>query len=237
LTTLSVGKFLVDVVRKDIKNSHLSVYPPNGFVRISVPKSSSDAAIASLIASKTAWIEKQQRSLRAAMREPERKVVDRETHFVWGSPHLLKLVDSRDGQVTGVREGRLQLVVNTNSTFEERKRRLDSWYRDQLRHFALLRLEYWQARMNLSGKTLKIQSMKTRWGSCNPTSQTIRLNLELAKRSKRCTDYLLVHELVHLKHPGHGPLFQEELSRVLPGWKDIKAELDSGVLSHQTWKY
>ena len=82
---LRLGELRIDVVRKDIKNVHLSVHPPNGRTRIAAPRHLSDDAVRAFAISKLGWIRKQQRKLQEQERETLREYLDRETHYVWVS--------------------------------------------------------------------------------------------------------------------------------------------------------
>jgi len=90
---LELGGITVDVVQKDVKNVHLSVYPPNGRVRLSAPLRMSVETIRVFAASKIGWIKKQQAKLKGQEREPPREYLDRESHYVWGKRYLLKVVE------------------------------------------------------------------------------------------------------------------------------------------------
>ena len=100
VTRIAIGGIMVDVVHKDIKNVHLSVYPPNGKVRISAPSRLSIDAIRVFTISKLGWIKQQQRKLREQERETPREYLDRESHYVWGKRHLLKMVEINESPGT-----------------------------------------------------------------------------------------------------------------------------------------
>ena len=72
----------------------------------------------------------------------------------------------------------------------------------------------------------KIRKMKTRWGSCNPAKKYINLNQELIKKSKKAIEYVVLHEIAHLKHYNHDNGFYNYLSAYMPDWKDVKYKLD-----------
>ena len=92
--TIQLGEITVDVVQKDIKNVHLSVYPPTGRVRISAPSHMSMDTIRVFAISKLDWIRKQQATLQAQDRETPRDFLDRESHYVWGKRYLLNVIES-----------------------------------------------------------------------------------------------------------------------------------------------
>ena len=90
LTKIALGEIAVEVVKKDIKNLHLSVYPPAGRVRISAPLRMNLDTIRVFAISKLSWIKRQQKKLREQERETPREYLDRESHYVWGKRYLLK---------------------------------------------------------------------------------------------------------------------------------------------------
>src|SRR5688572_9476987 len=91
---LEIGNISVEVVKKDIKNIHLAVYPPHGKVRLAAPDSSSDETLRLFTMPKLAWIRKQQRKFVKQDREPVRNYEQRETHYFLGKRYLLRVVDT-----------------------------------------------------------------------------------------------------------------------------------------------
>ena len=213
---LRLGELRIDVVRKDIRNVHLSVHPPNGRTRIAAPRHLSDAAVRAFVISKLGWIRKQQRKLQEQERETPREYLDRETHFVWGRRCLLRVVEHEAPPFVEWRQHRLTLSVRPNTPRERRAEILEAWYRAQLRAAAEPLVELWQTRLDVRLTSLFVRRMRTRWGSCNPTAGTIRLNTDLAKKPADCLEYIIVHELAHLIEPTHNARFVAELLNRLP---------------------
>ena len=89
--------------------------------------------------------------------------------------------------------------------------------------------------VKLSG--LFVQRMRTRWGSCNSAAGTIRLNTDLAKKPRECLEYILVHELAHLKEPTHNARFVALMDRHLPGWPHRRDLLNRLPVRHDDWGY
>jgi predicted metal-dependent hydrolase len=79
--------------------------------------------------------------------------------------------------------------------------------------------------------------MKTKWGSCNPAASAIRLNTELAKKPKECLEYIVLHEMVHLLEPTHGPKFINRMDRFMPNWRATRDLLNSLPARHERWHY
>lgn len=235
--TLEVGGIAVDVVRKDIKNVHLSVYPPTGRVRIAAPQRMSLDTIRLFAISKLGWIRQQQRTLHKQEREPEREYLDRESHYLWGKRLLLKVVEVDAAPEVRVQHGTLALRVRPGTDVPMREAVLAAWYRQLLKSEVAPLIEAWEPRLSVSVKSIFVQQMKTKWGSCNPSARTIRLNTELAKKPKECLEYIVVHEMAHLLEPTHGPRFVAVMDRVLPAWRDTRELLNRLPARHQRWSY
>ena len=236
-TQLQLGDIAVDVVLKNIKNVHLSVYPPTGRVRISAPSRMSLDTVRVFAISKLDWIRQQQRKLREQERETPREYVDRESHYVWGKRFLLRVV--KEGVVPGVqiRHDTLVLRVRRGADDATREAVVAGWYRQILKTAIRPLLEAWEPRLSVTVSGVFVQQMKTKWGSCNPTTRTIRLNTELAKKPRECLEYIVVHEMVHLLEPTHNATFTSLLDHVMPQWQHSRDILNALPVRHERWSY
>src|SRR3984957_19681215 len=120
VTQLKLGDIAVDVVLKDIKNVHLSVYPPTGRVRISAPRRMSLDTIRVYAISKLEWIKRQQARINGQDRETPREYLNRESHYVWGRRYLLRVIESDGPPSVELGGGRMLLQLRPGSV-EERK--------------------------------------------------------------------------------------------------------------------
>lgn len=237
MAALRLGDLAVELVHKNIKNVHLSVHPPTGRVRIAAPHHLSTDAIRAFAIGKLAWIRRQQKKLQDQERETPREYLDRESHYVWGRRCLLAVVERNAPASVEWRHHRLTLSVRPGMATARRAELLESWYRAELRTAALPVAAAWQKRVGVRVDRLFIQRMRTRWGSCNPSARTIRLNTDLAKKPRECLEYVLVHELVHLLEPGHNKRFVALLDRFLPGWPHRREMLNRLPVRHEDWTY
>lgn len=237
LTTIKLGETSLDVVRKDIKNVHLSVYPPTGTVRISAPTRMSLPTIRLFAVSKLGWIRQQQKALREQEREGQREYLDRESHYVWGKRYLLKLVEEELAPSVQIHHSRLRLCVRPGTGKLIREEVVSSWYRQLLRDAVPSLIKAWEPRLKVTVAGVYVQQMKTRWGSCNPAAQTLRLNTALATKPKECLEYLVVHEMAHLLEPTHGPRFVSLMDRIMPHWRDTRELLNRLPARHERWSY
>ena len=237
MTQVQLGNITVDVVLKDIKNVHLSVYPPTGRVRIAAPSRMSLDTIRVFAISKLGWIKQQQTKLREQERETPREYLNRESHFLWGKRYLLTVQEGKEGPAIELRPRRIFLRVR-HGTSEERKRALfEEWYREQLRQAVSPLLAKWQPLMGVRVNRFFVQRMKTKWGSCNHRVRHIRLNTELAKKPQECLEYIVVHELAHLIEPTHTRQFIALMDRFMPKWQFYREVLNRLPVRHEEWGY
>lgn len=225
-TRLDLGGLRVDVVRKDIKNIHLGVYPPSGTVRIAAPDWVTLEAVRLFAIGKLGWIKRQQQKLRDQEREAPREFVERESHYLWGRRYLLRVIEKDAAPVIELRHRRLLLQVRPHTEPARREELLDAWYRTQIREEVPKLLKKWEPLVGRRVSRFYVQRMKTKWGGCNPAARTIRLNTELAKKPPECLEYIVVHELAHLREPTHGERFVALMDRLLPHWRDCRSMLN-----------
>ncbi len=233
---ITIGGVVVDVILKDIKNVHLSVYPPTGRVRISAPKHMKADTIRLFAISKLPWIRQQQRNLNAQARESAREYLARESHYVWGKRHLLKVVETASGPVNvAVRRSSLVLTVRPRSTKARKEALLGDWYRLQVRTAAMPLIAKWEPILGVQASRLGVRRMKTKWGSCNPASRSLLLNQELAKKPPEFLEYIVVHELMHLLEPTHSARFVALMHQYMPKWQFYRDELNRLPVGHEEW--
>jgi predicted metal-dependent hydrolase len=195
---LNLGGVAVDVVFKNIKNIHLSVYPPAGRLRISAPARMKLDTIRVFAISKLAWIKRQQRKLRGQQRETTREYLDRESHYVWGKRYLLRVMECDAAPTVELKHSRILLRVRPGTSESNRQAIVDEWYRSELKKAVPSLIARWEPLLGVKVERFFVQKMKTKWGSCNARSKSIRLNTELTKKPAECLEYILVHEMAHL---------------------------------------
>lgn len=234
---LELGEIVLDVIIKDIKNVHLSVYPPAGKVRISAPLHMSTDTIRAFAISKLGWIREQQKKLRAQERETPREYLDRESHYVWGKRYLMKVVASASAPGVTLTHGTMVLRVHPESSAETKETVLNRWYREKLKAAIPPLIAKWEPLMGVEVERFYVQQMKTKWGSCNAASGSIRLNTELAKKPRECLEYIVVHEMVHLLERTHNARFVALMDQFVPKWTFYRDALNRLPVRHETWGY
>jgi predicted metal-dependent hydrolase len=226
------------VVRKDIKNLHLGVYPPNGRVRVATPLVVSDDAVRLAVIDKLGWIRRQKAKFTAQPRQSRREMVNGESHYFQGRRYRLRVREDAGSARVALRGvASLDLFVRPGASPDKRTLVLERWYREQLRALAAPLLAKWQPILGVQVAAWGVKKMKTKWGSCNPASSRVWLNLELAKKPVACLEYIIVHELAHLIERNHTDRFMALMDQYLPNWRVCRDMLNSGVLGHETWLY
>lgn len=235
---IKISDITIDVVRKDIKNIHLAVYPPTGRVRIAAPLKTNDDSIRLFAISKIGWIKRNQRKFEGQERISPREYKQREGHYFQGKRFLLNVIETDTKPKVELKgKKRIDLYVRPNSSTEKKHEILTEWYRSQLKNQIPSIIEKWEKRLDLKVNEWQIKLMKTKWGSCNIEKKKILINLELAKKPERCLEYIIVHEMIHLKERLHNERFLYYMDTYLPNWKQLKKELNSLPVSHADWSY
>jgi predicted metal-dependent hydrolase len=237
MTQIRLGDIAVDVVLKDIKNVHLSVYPPTGRVRISAPRRMKLDTIRVFAISKLSWIKHQQRKLRGQERETPREYLDRESHYVWGKRYLLKVVEEHRAPSVELKHSRMILRVVPGASDETKQAVLAHWYREQIKAAVPDLIAKWEQVVGVKVQRVFVQKMKTKWGSCNAGARSIRLNTDLAKKPSECLEYIVVHEMVHVLEPTHNARFVALMDRLMPQWRVYREQLNQLPVSQEKWTY
>ncbi|SOE81033.1 Predicted metal-dependent hydrolase [Caballeronia arationis] len=235
---IKVSGLSVELVRKDIKNLHLGVYPPNGRVRVAVPFSVSEDAVRLAVIGKLGWIRRQQQKFETQPRQSKREMVSGESHFFQGRRYRIRVVNC-DGPATVMLRNKrtMELKVRPGTNAELRLKVVERWYREQLKALTPTLLERWQPLLGVEVSRWGIKKMKTKWGSCNVDASRIWLNLELAKKPVQCLEYVIVHEMVHLIERHHNDRFTALMDRHLPHWRTYRDELNQAPLADEDWTH
>ncbi|NKI35863.1 M48 family metallopeptidase [Wenzhouxiangella sp. XN79A] len=228
-----LGEITIAVTRKPVRNVHLSVHPPDGRVTLVAPSDTRLEVARAYAIAKLGWIRDQQEALKNQAREAPRQYVERESHYLWGRRYLLSVDEKQQRPGVRLDHKRIHLTVRPGSDRDRRAEVIHAWHR-QLLHEAIPPLiRCWEPRLGVEVRRYFIQRMKTKWGSCNTTSRTIRLNTELVKKPKDLLEYIIVHEMAHLIESTHNDRFVGLLDRHYPNWRESRNELNALPLSHE----
>lgn len=235
---LQVADVEVEVVRKDIKNLHLGVYPPKGRVRVAAPIRLSEEAIRLAVVSKLAWIRKRQARFASQPRQSEREFVTGESHYFEGRRYRLNIVEGTKRPSARLQNrGFIELCVPSHADRTAREAVLHRWYRRELQARLQVLCKEWEPKVGVKVRELRVKRMKTLWGSCNANAGRIWLNLELAKKPPACLAFVLVHEMVHFHERHHNDRFHALMDAAMPQWRTYRDELNRAPLVHEDWKY
>ncbi len=228
----------MDVVRKNIKNLHLAVYPPMGRVRVAAPLLVSDEAVRLAVISRLPWIKRQKSRFQRQARQSERQFVTGECHYFQGRRYRLNVIylDGRS-QVVIRNKSTIDLIVQEDADQTYRQKIMLAWYRQQLKQMIPELIQKWEPVIGVKVADWRIKHMKTKWGTCNIEARRIWLNLELMKKSPQCLEYIVVHEMVHLLERHHNERFTGMMNQFLPLWRLRRDELNDSALGHEEWGY
>ena len=232
---IHLGDLVISVTRKDVKNVHLSVHPPNGRVTLVAPKLTRLDVARAYAVSRLSWIRQQQEKLLGQARETPRQFIERESHYLWGRRHLLTVQEVDAKSAVTLDHRRIRLSVRPGSTQETRAAVMHDWHKSLLHVVVPKLIKRWEPRLGVEVSGYFLQRMKTKWGGCTQQSRTIRLNTELVKKPKDLLEYVVIHEMIHILEKKHSDKFFALLSDHYPAWREARAELNELPLSSEFW--
>jgi len=215
----------VRIVKKAVKRIYLKV-KPDGEAVLTVPPDVSQREIDHILEKRAAWIARQRENFAAVPRRTEPEYVSGENIRYLGRNYRLEVIESTEEGVK-LQRGRLQLFVRDKKARSIKAGLVQGWLRAKAEHHFTEVLERFAPLVGYRLYRLRIRSMKTRWGSCNPQTGNITLNLRLIEKPKICIEYVALHELAHLVHSNHGRVFYNFLCMHMPDWKKRKALLET----------
>jgi len=223
-----IGDIPVEVWRKSVKNFNLTVYAPDGRVRISVPRWTSGKRVRQAVVNRLAWIQAQREHFLSRPPLLVHQAVSGESHSFFGKKYSLTVVDDSPRHNVNFNPlAGITLHVRSGATAEIRLRQIDNWYRKELKNRIPALLAIWEPIVGQRIKEFRIKKMKTRWGTCNIIARRLWFNLELAKKPGECLELIVVHELVHLLERDHNAKFYAHMDRLLPEWRAIDKLLNN----------
>lgn len=219
------------IKRKSVRNINLTV-SPNMKVIVSANESVSLDYLKSFIKRKSKWIFD---NLNYFEKYREIKIkkeyVSGETFKYLGRQYRLKVIESNLNMITFT-QGKIILYVSNTDNLELKQKLVGIWYRYKAKtKFNKMLSTIFKAMKNfeLVYPSIRLRSMKTRWGSCVKEKNEIILNSELIKASKYCIEYVILHELLHFIYENHTKEFYYNLAVLMPDWKNRKEILDNDI--------
>jgi len=224
--TIEVQGIEIEIVRKRMKNMRLCVVAPDGKVRISAPIFVSNEKIRLFATSNLNWIRTMQMKLAAQPRPAPPEFVSGETLYIWGKPYSLRVEYSGKSNHFVLEGTTAILTVRRESTAQQRAKYVDEVLRQYLNDEISRRLPVWEQKTGLRCKHWIVKKMKTRWGTYSVRTGRISFSLQLAHKPIACLEYVIAHELGHIKHHNHGKGFIAYMDNCLPDWRLTKKILN-----------
>ncbi len=226
---ITVSGIDVQVYKKNIKNMHLSVKPPLGTVVVSAPLLMTQKAIENFVRLNIGWVKKQREKFATQPRMSARQYVSGETYYIWRKQYFLEFRPSSK-RFFLLNGRRMILGMKESATTPQREK----YIREELRKILVGQLERlvpkWEGTTGLFCNEFRTKYMVTRWGTCNAKAKRIWINLQMVQKPLECLEYVILHELVHLKVPNHGRDFIAMMDTYMPDWKDRKKLLNGQSL-------
>jgi predicted metal-dependent hydrolase len=202
---------------------------PDGIVRVDVPENATPIGVKRALLKRASWIKKQVDLARENKAHSlPREYVSGETHFYLGRRYRLKVqkILASDPQVH-LSGGTLWVRASSTAT-DSIKEHLESWYRARAQEYFCRRIRELTDRVSWLHQPppFRLLKMRRQWGSCSPRG-CISLNPALVRSPRDCIEYVIVHELCHLKEHNHSRRYYRLLSQQMPEWQATKVRLDS----------
>lgn len=211
------GRTLIEYgIRRSARRKTVAVTVfPTGDIVLTAPKTATVQRLDRLVHQKARWIGAQLRQIRpAAQSTPEKEFISGETFLYLGRQYRLRVGAGPEG-VT-IEGGKLVVQIAKRHAGPENIRGLlIDWYRERAEDKLAKRVEVWAKRLDMPPPKVLVREQELRWGSCSATG-VVRFNWRIVQASPRLIDYVVAHELVHLRHPNHTKAFWAALGSVLP---------------------
>ena len=215
-------------LRRRVRKTMAITVHPDLRVEAVAPSDADEEVVLEKVANRGRWILRQRRQFMAWMPKPTpRNYQSGETHRYLGKQYRLKVIQDAQPCVK-LRGAFIEIRTKESKNRQAIKTALEQWYRKHAEARFSNQLEAAHTHLstyNLPEPQLRLLKMRKRWGSCTPKGEII-LNPELIKAPNMCIDYVITHELCHLRHPNHSAAFFQMLDAILPDWKKRKARLE-----------
>ncbi|KGP63007.1 zinc metalloprotease [Legionella norrlandica] len=223
---IEIDGISIEILKKPVKNINLRIYPPDGQVKVSIPLKYSEHVIRQQLKEKSEWIRAQQERIRIQSCFKEESLQTGSTILFKGKTCLLIIEEHHGPSQIIIDNELIHCHIQPNSTFQQKQRIVDLWYRKEMNAEISRLMAYWEPIINVNVFQLGIKKMKTRWGSCNTRAHRIWLNLNLIKKPVECLEYVLVHEMVHILEASHNKRFYALMTQFMPDWRDRQEVLE-----------
>lgn len=231
MTTINVSDISAEIEWKDIKNVHLTIYPPNARIHVSAPLCMTEESVRLFLITKLPWIRPRVSQILDQNRQTPREYVSGENHYFKGQRYRLKVVYlNTPAKVEIQGNDYIKLSIREGATEERKAEALREWYRSEFKTILPDLISKWEKNLGVKVNKWEVKQMKTLWGSCNHKTRNVIFNLELIKKPVRCIEYVIVHELLHIKVRLHNKEYTALLNRHFPNWEQLKDELNEFIV-------
>ena len=231
---MEIGDIHIDVERKAIRHIYLSVHAPEGRVHVSAPIWMQQRDIETFVLRKQAWIERQRQKIMARPKPTEHHYISGESCYVFGQRLTLEVTATREERPSVcIADDKLFLTIRPETNETQRAALIHAYLRQQLGGYLAAAMAYWRRIMGEANVTWSMRKMRSEWGSWTPRKRKLLFNLELAHVPKGCIDYIVVHELSHLRVPNHSRLFYARVEEFMPDWRERRRELKGAMNAYR----
>lgn len=214
------GEVIDYAIRRSIKAKHLQLrITGTGILEIIVPNGCSYSYAMQFFSSKKDWIEKHLNHLRK-----------KDDRFFYLGKHININLKVYEGKRTKYLKSENEIVVTTGID-KSKNYHYSRFLLTEAKNYFPDKLHYWSKIIGVNPTDLKIRGQKTRWGSCSRRG-SISLNYKLMKFREEIIDYVIIHELCHIKHFNHSKAYWKEVEKYCKNWKEFKKELKHGISNH-----
>ena len=221
MITYTINNIKINIEKKKVKNINIKIHSDKQ-VYVSCPKRANIEYVKQKILSKLKWIENRIQKLKEREQQENKKYASGEGHYFNGEKYILKIYYIEKVRMSYIKieeQGYINMYIPECTTIENKEKLMNNFYKESLIRKINEYMEKWSLTLNVKPKGYKLRKMKTLWGSCNITKQTILFNTELAKKSDKAIEYVVVHELMHLIEKYHNKKFYSLLDYYYPNWK------------------
>lgn len=223
---ITVAGIEATLVRKNVKTVRITILPPDGEVRISAPRFYPEASIRAFIEQKADWIKKHVEATQTRRSNAPKNYKTGERVWFFGLLYSLHILENQKKTGVSLDADHITLSFKGPAPTEKRAAVLNDWLRERLKAEIAHYMPIWSERTGLIPSEWTVRNMTSRWGSCNTRTGKITLNLQLAHYPAACLEYVILHELAHLRVHGHGADFKAILDQYMPDWKTRKRILN-----------
>lgn len=208
---------MIRIIRKPIKHLYLRIHV-DGEIVVSAPMHCPNEVIDDFIDSKATWIAQKRQQQQQRLISAKRLQTDENTLVLWGNRHPIKY---RVGHRHGVEliDNIGYVTLRQSSSIDKRQGVINAYYREQLLVAAQNHVDHYQSLLKVRVHEIRTRQMKSRWGSCNIVAKRLWFNRQLARFHRKCLEYVVVHEMVHLIERGHNRRFYRLIGEVMPDWQ------------------